>query len=154
MPDTAGVIARPPVIYLCSIFAGWCLHRLWPIVFFSQGLGPALALGVGFVLIAVVLFVSAVMQFRKAGTPIPTSQPTMALVTTGPYRFTRNPIYLSFTLFQLGLALWANSLWLLVTLVPAVLLIRYGVIAREERCLVRKLGEPYVKYTQSVRRWV
>jgi len=85
---------------------------------------------------------------------VQTSEPTTTIVDTGPYRFTRNPIYLAMLLGLIGLAIALNSLWLLLTLVPFVLVIRYGVVAREEAYLERKFGEDYRRYRARVRRWL
>ena len=76
------------------------------------------------------------------------------IVRTGPYRFSRNPIYLAFSLLQLGVAIWANGVWLLATLVGAVALIRCVVILREEQYLERRFGARYLDYKASVRRWL
>ena len=105
-------------------------------------------------LIAVVLFLSAVRTLRTAGTPVPGDRPTTAIVRAGPYRFSRNPIYLAFSLLQLGIAGWVNSLWLLITLVPAVALMSLVVIPREERYLARRFPSEYPAYRAAVRRWL
>ena len=76
------------------------------------------------------------------------------IVRTGPYRFSRNPIYLTFILLVLGLSVWLNNAWLLVTLVPAVGLIAMVVIPREERFLERNFNDPYSSYKAQVRRWL
>ena len=75
-------------------------------------------------------------------------------IGTGPYRFSRNPIYLAFSLFQMGLCLWLNSLGLLITLVPAVALMSLVVIPREERYLEARFPSEYLPYKASVRRWL
>ncbi len=85
---------------------------------------------------------------------MPARKPTTALVRTGPYRLSRNPIYLAFSLFQLGVAIWVNSLWLVATLVAAVALMHCVVIRREEQYLERRFGAQYVDYKTSVRRWL
>jgi protein-S-isoprenylcysteine O-methyltransferase Ste14 len=85
---------------------------------------------------------------------VPARKPTTVIVRTGPYRLSRNPIYLAFSLFQLGIAIWANSLWLVATLVGAVALIHYLVIPREEQHLERRFGTEYLDYKRSVRRWL
>jgi protein-S-isoprenylcysteine O-methyltransferase Ste14 len=85
---------------------------------------------------------------------VPTNLPTTTIVDTGPYRFTRNPIYLGMVLGLIGLAIALNSLWLLLTLVPFAVVIRYGVIAREEAYLERKFGDVYRRYRARVRRWL
>jgi protein-S-isoprenylcysteine O-methyltransferase Ste14 len=150
--DNPGVVARPPLIYLSSILIGALLQFLWPLQIFPASLG--LPLGGALILIAIGLFVLSIREFRAAGTAIPTDQPTTALVKTGPYRFSRNPIYLSTTLLHLGIAIWVNSAWLLGTLILTLLIIRYGVIAREERYLEQKFEDEYLRYRASVRRWL
>jgi protein-S-isoprenylcysteine O-methyltransferase Ste14 len=90
----------------------------------------------------------------RAGSNVPTNKPTTSIVDTGPYRFTRNPIYLSMMLGLVSLAIAFDSLWLLVTLVPFFLVIRYGVVVREEAYLERKFGEVYRRYRARVRRWL
>ena len=90
----------------------------------------------------------------RAGSNVPTRLPTTIIVETGPYRFTRNPIYLGMVLGLIGLAIAFNSLWPLMTLVPFALVIRYGVIAREEAYLERKFGDVYRHYRARVRRWL
>jgi protein-S-isoprenylcysteine O-methyltransferase Ste14 len=106
------------------------------------------------VAVAIVLFSYSVAKFRVAGTPVPVRKPTTVIVRTGPYRFSRNPIYLAFSVFQLDIAISVNSVWLLATLVGAVALIHHVVIPREERYLERKFGAQYVGYKASVRRWL
>ena len=145
-------LVRPPVVYLIAIVLGLVVHVLWPrhIVLWSL----AASVGALLTLAAVALFIYAVRTFRAAGTPIPGNRPTTAIVRTGPYRFSRNPIYLAFSLFQLGLALWVNSLSLLLTLIPAIALMSYVVIPREERYLEARFPSEYVSYKASVRRWL
>ncbi len=149
--DTPGLIARPPIVYLCSILSGLILQWLFPLEVFPT---PVEAVGGVFISVAVVLFGLSVREFQRARTPIPSSRPSTALVRTGPNRFSRNPIYVSFTLLQIGVAIWVNGVWVLVALIPTLILIRYGVIAREERYLVRRFGELYLQYKESVRRWI
>jgi protein-S-isoprenylcysteine O-methyltransferase Ste14 len=110
--------------------------------------------GVILTLVAVALFLSAVRRFRAAGTPVPGNQPATTIVRTGPYRFSRNPIYLAFSLFQLGLAFWINSVGLLLMLIPPVALMSFVVIPREERYLEARFPSEYVPYKASVRRWL
>ncbi|HEU0300877.1 MAG TPA: isoprenylcysteine carboxylmethyltransferase family protein, partial [Longimicrobium sp.] len=106
------------------------------------------------VVVAGALFVSAVRTFRKAGTPVPGNVPTTTIVRTGPYGYSRNPIYLAFTLFQVGLAAWVNSLGLLLTLLPALTLMALVVIPREERYLEARFPAEYLPYKHAVRRWL
>jgi antibiotic biosynthesis monooxygenase (ABM) superfamily enzyme len=90
----------------------------------------------------------------KTGAAIPGNRPTTAIVRVGPYRFSRNPIYLAFTLFQIGLSFWVNSLALLATLIPVVALMSLIVIPREERYLEARFPSEYLPYKASVRRWL
>jgi protein-S-isoprenylcysteine O-methyltransferase Ste14 len=141
---------RPPIIFLAAILLGIALHRAWSLPFVPSSLGW---LGPVLTLCAVLLFLFSVQEFRAAGTPVPGSQRTTTIVRTGPYRLSRNPIYLSFVLLVLGLSAWVNDLWLLVTLVPAVALIAAIVIPREEQFLEHIFPEEYRRYKRSVRRW-
>ncbi|HET6838042.1 MAG TPA: isoprenylcysteine carboxylmethyltransferase family protein [Gemmatimonadales bacterium] len=145
-------MVRPPWVYLGSIALGLVVHYAWP----ARFVPPSLSTPVGAVLtiLAAGLFVAAVRTFRAAGTPVPGNRPTTAIVRRGPYGFSRNPIYLAFSLFQLGLAVWINSLGLLVTLVPPVLLMALVVIPREERYLEARFPSEYASYKTGVRRWL
>jgi protein-S-isoprenylcysteine O-methyltransferase Ste14 len=153
VPEAANLgIVRPPLVYLVSIALGLVLHFVWPIPLLPRGVRPLF--GGLLVLLAIGLFVFAVRTFRTAGTPVPGNRPTTTIVRTGPYRFSRNPIYLAFSLLQLGIALWVNSLWLAVTLVAAVALMSLVVIPKEERYLERRFPSEYPLYRASVRRWL
>ena len=85
---------------------------------------------------------------------MPGNRPTAAIVKVGPYRFSRNPIYLAFSLFQTGIALAVNDAWILVTLLPAISVMSFVVIPREERYLEACFGDEYERYKASVRRWL
>jgi len=144
-------LLRPPIIFLCAILLGIGLNLAWPLHFLSPSvrlLGPIVTA------CAVVLFLLSYQEFRAAGTSVRGSKRTTAIVQTGPYRFSRNPIYLSFILLVLGLSVWLNDLWLLVTLVPAVGFISMVVIPREERFLERNFHDQYSTYKATVRRWL
>ena len=145
-------LVRPPVVYLGSIALGLAVHYAWP----ARFVPPSVSRPVGAVLtlLAVGLFVAAVRTFQAAGTPVPGNQPTTVIVRTGPYRFSRNPIYLAFSLFQLGLSVWVNSLGLLMTLIPAVALMALVVIPREERYLEARFPSEFSSYRAAVRRWL
>jgi protein-S-isoprenylcysteine O-methyltransferase Ste14 len=145
-------LVRPPFVYLASLVIGALIHVVMPLPFLSTTL--AVPLGVLLVVVAIALFSFSVARFRAAGTPVPAREPTTAIVRTGPYRFSRNPIYLAFSLFQLGIAIWVNSAWLLATLVIAVMIIHFMVIPKEEGYLERRFGPEYLDYKASVRRWL
>src|SRR5262245_46845811 len=111
---------RPPLVYSSAIIVGVILHLVAPKSFFPRTL--AMPVGIALILMAAALLFLSVSRFRAAGTPVPAYKPTTAIVRKGPYRFTRNPIYLGFSLFQLGVAVLVNSVWLLVTLALAIVL--------------------------------
>ena len=153
VPEVANLgLVRPPLVYLGSILLGLLLHFVWPVPLMRHAVGAPI--GAGIVLLAVGLFIAAVRAFRAAGTPVPGNQPTTTIVPTGPYRFSRNPIYLAFSALQVGIALWVGSLWLLLTLVPAWALMSFWVIPREERYLEARFPSEYLPYKCSVRRWL
>ena len=154
VPDAANLgPVRPPLVYLGSILLGLLLHFAWPLPLVRHPVGALL--GAGVVIMAVGLFITAVRAFRAAGTPVPGNRPTTAIVVrTGPYRFSRNPIYVAFSALQVGIALCVGSLWLLITLVPALALMSLWVIPREERYLEARFSSEYLSYKASVRRWL
>jgi protein-S-isoprenylcysteine O-methyltransferase Ste14 len=153
-PVVAGVIALPPLIFLGFLAAATVLEAILPIPIpvahslASYVVGVALAAG-GFVMIAM-----GTRRFAAAGTNIPPTLPTTALVVDGIYGRTRNPLYLGTTLIYLGLSVAAGSLWAIGLLVPLLWVINVGVVKREERYLERKFGDAYRAYKAQVRRWI
>jgi protein-S-isoprenylcysteine O-methyltransferase Ste14 len=152
--DTAKVMIRPPIAWALAVIAGLALEWLvlpLPLVppAIQAGWPGAMVFGLAFG-----LFAWAIVTITRAGSNVPSTLPTTTIVDTGPYRFTRNPIYLGMVLGLIGLAIALNSLWLLLTLAPFALVIRYGVIAREEAYLERKFGDVYRSYRARVRRWL
>jgi len=154
--DKAGVIVPPPLIYLGFLVLGLGFDRFWPLPIFGGGVGAAARAGVGAAVAALGVAVAALgfLQFRKAGTNVRPDQPATALVTEGIYRHSRNPLYLALALIYSGAALAADSPWALAFLVPVLVIVRYGVIAREEAYLERKFGDEYRRFKAAVRRWL
>jgi protein-S-isoprenylcysteine O-methyltransferase Ste14 len=150
--DNPGVIARPPLILLSFIALGLTLDWLMPAPF----LPAAVQYGVGGVLIvlALALGIAAIVCFTRAGTNVPTYLPATALVAVGPYRFSRNPIYVAMILLVLGVGVMVDSVWIVALAVPFAIVLRYGVIAREERYLEDKFRDSYRAYRANVRRWI
>jgi protein-S-isoprenylcysteine O-methyltransferase Ste14 len=134
------------------LVAGFLAHWLIPLHF----LDPALSTPIGVLITAASfgLFFWAVYTMRKGNASIPTGEPTDAIVARGPFRFSRNPIYLSMVLLQVGIGIWVNSLWFVGLAVIAAVLLWRGVISREERYLERKFGAQYLSYKGRVRRWL
>jgi protein-S-isoprenylcysteine O-methyltransferase Ste14 len=151
--DTSQVAVRPPIAWALAVLVGLALNWLMPLPFMPPAV-PAGWLGGALFAIALALFVWAIVTITRAGSNVPTNTPTTTIVEAGPYRFTRNPIYVAMFLGLAGLALAFDSLWLLVVLVPFALVIRYGVVAREEAYLERKFDDVYRRYRSRVRRWL
>lgn len=150
--DHPGVIALPPVLYGIGFVAGLLLRWLWPLPILPQ----AIAFWLGLLLLGfgggTALWGQRTM--RAAGTNVNPSLPTTVLITSGPFRLSRNPLYMALNLLYLGLSLAVNTWWGFVTLAPLLLLMHYGVILREERYLEQKFGESYRQYRSSVRRYL
>ena len=147
----AGAV-RPPIVVLVSLLLGAVLTVARPLPFFPG----VLRLPAGGLLVAMAagLFWYSVAQFRTAGTPVPGNKPTTVIVRTGPYRFSRNPIYLAFFVLHLGLAICVNSFWLVATLIASVAVVGGVVVPREERYLTGRFGVDYLEFKASVRRWL
>jgi protein-S-isoprenylcysteine O-methyltransferase Ste14 len=151
----AGVIARPPLLCLAALLLGFVSDRLWPLPIAVPGGDQVHWLVGGFLIVfGVGLAAAGIGDFSRAATPVPTNQPTRALVTTGSHGWTRNPIYLGMLLLCGGIAVAARSPWTLVLTLPLAITIRYGVVAREEAYLERRFGDAYRDYKARVRRWL
>jgi protein-S-isoprenylcysteine O-methyltransferase Ste14 len=151
--DTAHVIIHPPIAWGLAVIVGLALNRLVPLPFLPAGL-PVGWLGAMAFALALALGIYSVVTIVRAGSNVPTNRPTTTIVESESYRFTRNPIYLGMFLGQIGLAIAFDNLWLPMMLVPFALVIRYGVVAREEAYLGRKFGDVYRGYCTRVRRWM
>jgi protein-S-isoprenylcysteine O-methyltransferase Ste14 len=150
--DNPGVKFPPPAIFLISILIGLGIHRVFPMAVVPSAL--ATPLGVLFCAAAASL---AILGFRELGRHKTTFRPdasSSTIVKTGPYRFTRNPLYVSLSTLQLGIGLWTNNLWIVLMLLPVWIIMTTQVIAREESYLERAFGEEYSSYKASVRRWI
>ena len=147
-----GVRIQPPLIYAASMLAGIGLNKLWPLAMPFGLHGPVLAGA----LLALVMLLSGfcIREYHKAGTEVRADRPDTALITSGPYRYTRNPLYLCLTLVQLGVAMYLNNAWILGMTVTSVVAISGYAIRREERYLEQVFGQDYRDYRQRVRRWI
>ena len=151
-PDTAGVPVPPPLLYAGGFAAGLVLERARPLPRPPARLaGP---IGLTLLLLGTALPASGATLFRRRRTSVLPVRPTTSLVTTGPYRLTRNPMYVGFALGHAGLALWRRSTWALLMLAPVLRAVDRVVIDREERYLERAFGDEYRRYARQVRRWL
>lgn len=154
-PAHANVRFPPPLAYLVALLAGYGLEHLWPLPLGPAAWLPLLRIaGALLVVLGVGLAAWANLRFRAAGTsPVPV-RPSAALVQSGPYRWTRNPMYLGLTALGVGLALLAHSGWMLLGVLAAAVVIDRYAIAREERYLLAAFGQAYADYCARVRRWL
>ena len=150
--DRPQIIALPPFLFLACAVLGTALHFFSPSPltdrFSVKWVGVVLAL------IAIVQAYFARRAMIAVGTNIRPDLPTLAIARTGPYRYTRNPMYLSLSALQVSLAFILNDLSPLVFAIPLVLLLHYGVILREERYLEEKFGSGYLEFKRNVKRWL
>lgn len=153
--DTPGVTFLPPLVYLGGLVIGYVIWWFWPVPIVPGDWSFAIRVIGG---VAVVLgfwvMLSAVAVFSRIGEDPNPTVPTNALTFDGPYRFTRNPMYLGMGLILGGLALLGNALWPLLALVPVIWIIRTQVIDKEERYLEAKFGGAYRDFKARVRRWI
>jgi protein-S-isoprenylcysteine O-methyltransferase Ste14 len=152
---TAGVIARPPLLFLAALLLGLVSDRLLSMRFPVPGIDPVHWIIAGsLILIGLALAAAGIRNFLRARTPVPTNEPTRALVTTGIHGWTRNPIYVGMFLMYGGIGMAVRSPSILILALPLAIAIRYGVVAREEAYLERRFGDAYRDYKARVRRWV
>ena len=155
---TAGVIARPPLLFLGALLLGFVSDHLLPLPFLVSRMGSihwiSAIIAACLIAMGVVLVAAGIRNFSAAGTPVPTNEPTRALVMTGIHSRTRNPIYLGFFLVYVGIGIVVRSPWILIFTLPLAAVIRYGVVAREEAYLEARFGDDYRDYKARVRRWL
>jgi protein-S-isoprenylcysteine O-methyltransferase Ste14 len=149
--DNAGVIVRPPLLYAVALAAMLALRWLWPLPIFS---GAAFWPGLALVTLAVGLLIWGRQTLVTGGTNVDPSLPSTAVVTSGPYRFSRNPLYMGLAVVYLGLTLALDTWWGIILLALVLIVMHRGVIQREERYLERKFGDGYRQYRAAVRRYL
>jgi protein-S-isoprenylcysteine O-methyltransferase Ste14 len=151
-PDNPGVIAFPPLIWLLNAVISVLVHLVIRAPMMRYNF--CLVFGIVFIILAPALALSAFRTMKAAGTNVHPSDPSLTIVRGGPFRFTRNPMYLALCLLQVALGFFLNDWITLLFAVPLVLIFHYGVVLREERYLTAKFGEPYLQYKSQVRRWI
>ncbi|MCG7930113.1 MAG: isoprenylcysteine carboxylmethyltransferase family protein [Candidatus Thiodiazotropha lotti] len=150
--DHADVIIPPPVIHIVSIGLGGVISNYFP-----MPLPPWIILqwvGVMLSVAAIPITLWGMREFHASRNPVAPIRPVNRLMVFGPYRFTRNPLYLALILLQLGLALVFLNGWMVLLLLPAVVIVHFYVVLREEAYLLRRFGSDYQAYQERVRRWI
>jgi len=151
--DAPDVVIHPPIALAIALVLAFALNWFWPLPFVPPAI-PHTQLGVLLIIGMLLIIRWAAVTFRKARTNILTSQAATTIVATGPFAYSRNPIYVAALLGMIGAAIAFDSLWFLAALVVIWFVLRYGVIAREETYLECKFGAPYLDYKSKVRRWL
>ena len=145
-------VVPPPLIYLAGLLIGLALDAAWPAAFLPA---PAQYVAGGMVIaVSLGLFAVVLGAFARSGTSIDHRRPTTSIIASGPFRYSRNPVYVSMTLLLIGLGLAIDSVWIVAMAVPAALVTHRFVILKEEAFLAKKFGQDYERYRQTVRRWV
>ena len=153
--ETARPLVRPPLLYVVCLILGLVLDRVLALPLSLPDTDVARwAAGGGLIVLGVAVFAAAVRNFSRAATPVPSTRPTRTLVTTGVHGLSRNPIYVGMFLLYLGIGLATRSPWILILALPLAVVMRYGVVAREEAYLDARFGHAYREYKARVRRWL
>ncbi len=147
-----GVRIQPPLIFGCSILCGIGLNRLYALPI--PGMENGRLVGGIIIAIACMIALWALIGFYRAGTDVRPDEPDTVLLTSGPYRYSRNPLYIVLILIQITAALWLNILWVLLLAPVSAVIIHYYAVTREERYLEQQFGQEYLDYKQRVRRWL
>jgi protein-S-isoprenylcysteine O-methyltransferase Ste14 len=150
--DNPGVRVPPPLIYLAALLVGWWANRRWPLSIGFEGASTIVA--VGLIIVWAALAASSIGLFRRSRTSMIPIRPASTLVTSGPYRFTRNPMYVGLAALTAAVALFMRTWWPILLLIPVLLTVQQFVILPEERYLRRRFGTAYESYAQRVRRWL
>ena len=150
--DAPGVVVRPPLLYLATLLLAVTLHWFRPMPIF----GNSFAIGIGLTMtfLGVAIAVWGARTMLAARTNIDPTLPSTAIVTSGPFRLSRNPLYLALSLLYLGLSMAFDTWWGLIGLIPVLLVMHLGVVLREEHYLEGKFGDEYRKYKAKVARYL
>lgn len=147
-----GVRIHPPVIYAGSILSGMAIDNYWPQTMPFDIHGHFY----GSIIFAFALLIAgfSIFEFYRSSTDVRPDKPDSALINSGPYRFTRNPLYIVLSLVQISVAVWFNNVWVLILVMLSLIIITQYAIKREECYLEKLFGQDYLDYKQRVRRWL
>ena len=149
---SANVKFPPPIVYLIWMVAGTILQKYFPL---DMGIpSDHQYWGLGLVIIGIIFIIYTFNIFQKAETNIKPCEPTTNIITSGIYAWSRNPIYLAFNIFPIGLGMFFDNLWIFISFIPSSIIIYYIAIKKEEKYLEDKFGGEYLDYKNKVRRWI
>ena len=147
-------IIPPPILFFTLVLIGFIAKWLLPFDLIFHIWPTRLIIGMPLFIVSGLIAINALIIMKKNKTAISYNNPTTKFIIEGPFRFTRNPLYLSLLLVMGSITVIANSGWHLITLVLLFLIFNFGVVAREEHYLENSLGEEYIQYKNKVRRWI
>ena len=153
--DKPGVIAPPPLLMLGTLIVALVLDRLMPVDVLPAGWGTtALVIGISLMALGIGVAVSGLIAFHRAGTNVEPHKPALVLVGDGPYRYTRNPMYIGLILCLLGISVISSTDWGLPMAIVLWQILHHGVVLREEAYLTAKFGQPYTDFLARTHRWI
>ncbi|HSP16128.1 MAG TPA: isoprenylcysteine carboxylmethyltransferase family protein [Thermoanaerobaculia bacterium] len=147
-------VVKPPILFFACLIVGGLLHLSWPFEIAPYSFEAGLIAGGACVCAAAALGALTIREMKRHETSLEPGQVPARLVTSGPFRFTRNPLYLAQLLFLAGIALAVNSAWFLVAAMVQLVLLDRLIVVREEAVIRQKFGTEYVSYVARVRRWI
>ncbi|OMH29469.1 isoprenylcysteine carboxylmethyltransferase family protein [Motiliproteus sp. MSK22-1] len=148
----AAVKFPPPLVFLVFIAMAYGLHRVVP---FAIGFSPGFNYsGLAAVILGLAIILLAGLSLKRASTSIEPWKPTTQIVSSGVFAYSRNPIYIAFSLISIGIGVFLDSFWVVISCVPSSVAVYYLAIRKEERYLEKKFGEEYLAYKRKVRRWL
>jgi|SRR5215813_11402637 len=151
-PDHPQIIAWPPLIFVTGAIVSSLVHFVSPIRVMRYSI--SVRVGVILAVLSGSLAIWAVRAMKAAGTNVRPDRPALTVVKSGPYKFTRNPMYLSLCLLQLAIGFFLNGWTPVFFAIVLGLVLHFGVILPEETYLERKFGDQYLALKRQVRRWL
>ena len=149
-----GVKVPPPLIFISFALLGYLLEQVYSLQLISGDVSVLLLCSYVIFSLGIIVIFLAVISFFRHKTHIEPWQPASALMTEGIFAYSRNPIYLGFVVLVVAAALYLNTFWLLIGLLPSIWLLIHLVLQKEEQYLAQKFGAAYLAYKSRVRRWL
>ena len=150
--DNPGVKLAPPIVFLGLGLIGVGMEYVIPLPIGIDS--PANYLGVGVIIVSIVSLGLMFKLFKRYDTEIGPWKTTSKIITTGPYKYSRNPVYIFACGVPIGLGIVFNTYWALFAFIPALIIVYYTAVKKEEKYLETKFGQEYLDYKAKVRRWL